>query len=375
MGILDKIISSLFGNKKMNQSVNNYSQPINQTEHNRRVESYEEYMIYKKSSNYPDDFVIFDFETTGLSAKEEKIIQIGALKYRNNERIDEFITYVNPQRSIPSFITNLTGIRNNDVKNSPTIAQALPTFLEFIGSDVIIAHNADFDMKFLLNNAFILNIKKIENKVIDTLSLSRKYIKDVNGNKLGNYKLQTLKDRLGIIVGSHNSEDDCMVCAEVYKKCKEIQVKVQVHSKPKKENIVVDNKTSQIELQCFENVKQILLKNNKVIKFLKPNHIGNYYDILSFYSLVRIKLQGKKQYILTRHSQDEIQSVWKEAICEAATKGETGTTRILFNSPDDLFKIESLIIKDFDNLMKSLEYYRQGVGSGESHIQEYLSSM
>ena len=216
MGILDKIISSLFGNKKMNQSVNNYSQPINQTEHNRRVESYEEYMIYKKSSNYPDDFVIFDFETTGLSAKEEKIIQIGALKYRNNERIDEFITYVNPQRSIPSFITNLTGIRNNDVKNSPTIAQALPTFLEFIGSDVIIAHNADFDMKFLLNNAFILNIKKIENKVIDTLSLSRKYIKDVNGNKLGNYKLQTLKDRLGIIVGSHNSEDDCMVCAEVY---------------------------------------------------------------------------------------------------------------------------------------------------------------
>lgn len=85
-------------------------------------------------------------------------------------------------------------------------------------------------------------------------------------------------------------------------------------------------------------------------------------------------MKGKKQYILTRYSQDEIQSVWKDAIYEAATKGEIGTTRILFNSPDELFKIEPLILKDFDNLMESLEYYRQGVGSYESYIQEYLSS-
>ncbi|MBU3146736.1 3'-5' exonuclease [Clostridium sp. CF012] len=375
MGIIGKLISGLFGSNKTKESMNCYNQQINQVQCNSNTEPYDEYMIYKKSSTYSDDFVVFDFETTGLSAREEKIIQIGALKYRNNEKVDEFITYVNPQKSISTIITNLTGIRNSDVKNAPTISQVFPKFLEFIGDDVLIAHNADFDMKFLLNNAFILRIDKIKNETIDTLSLARKYMKDINGNKLDNYKLLTLKKSLGISVGSHNAGDDCLVCAEVYKKCKEkIHEKTKVSLKPKKENIVVDNKTLQIELQCFENVKQMLIKNNKSIKFLKANHIGNYYDILTFYTLVRIKLQGKKQYILTKYSQDEIQSVWKDAIYEAATKSETGTTRILFNSPDDLFKIEPLILKDFDKLMESLEYYRQGVGSAESYIQEYLSS-
>lgn len=366
MGLINKFLSSLIGN------TGSYRGLVNQVESCARIENYDDYMIYKSSSTYPDDFVVFDFETTGLSAKEDNIIQIGAIRYRNNEKVDLFNTYISPKKPIPKHITEITGIRNSDVKNAPTISQIFPRFIEFIGEDKIVAHNADFDMKFFLNNAYNLRLEKPKNEVIDTLSLARKYIKDEKGLKLENYKLSTLKKFLGINIGSHNSADDCIVCAEVYKKCKE---KIVVATnKPKKENTEVDNKFKEIEQQCFENVKQILLRNNRSIKLLKPGHTGNYFDILTFYILVRIKLQGKKQYILTRHGEDEVKSLWSDAICEAATKSETGVIRIAYNSPEDLFKIESLIVKDFDDLMKSLEYYREGVSSAERHIQEYLSS-
>lgn len=201
---------------------NNYLFTLGDTKDNDiELKNYDEYITHKKSRTYPDDFVVFDFETTGLNPKIENIIQIGAIRYRNNEKAEVFNTYVNPMKPIPALITNITGIRNSDVENAPIIAQVLPSFLDFIGSDKLVAHNADFDMRFLLNNTYKLNIDKPSNEVIDTLYLSRKYIKSINGIKLTNYKLETLKEFLNIDVGSHNSVDDCLVCAEVYKKCKE----------------------------------------------------------------------------------------------------------------------------------------------------------
>lgn len=91
--------------------------------------------------------------------------------------------------------------------------------------------------------------------------------------------------------------------------------------------------------------------------------------------MIRLKSKGKKQYILSRYSEDEIKRVLKDAVCELATKSETGTTRIIFNAPDDLFKLEVLIIKDFDNNMESIESYRTNVGCGERNVQEYLNSL
>ena len=277
MGILNKMIQSLFGNNKGNKVSNNINLEIDKVKNYIDTEPYDKYMVYKNSSELTNDFVVFDFETTGLDAKTEKIIQIGALRYRNNEKVDEFVTYVNPQKSIPSNITSLTGINNSDVKNAPIISQILPRFINFIGEDVLIAHNADFDMKFLLNNAFNLRIKKPQNEVIDTLSLSRKYIKGANGAKLENYKLTTLKAILDINVGSHNSADDCFVCAEVYKKCKE----VKNSQKLKKENHI---KVEVIEKQ-YKKVKIFkdpVDRNLQGIEFEKEGYIDN---AIEFYEL------------------------------------------------------------------------------------------
>ncbi len=76
----------------------------------------------------PLDYVVIDFETTGFNPYNDKIIQVAAVKYRNHELVDQFVSYVNPERPIPDRITSLTGITNYRVSDAPTIEEVLPLF-------------------------------------------------------------------------------------------------------------------------------------------------------------------------------------------------------------------------------------------------------
>ena len=95
--------------------------------------------------------VALDLETTGLDPSRDTIIEIGAVRFQGDRVLDRFVTLVNPQRSIPLRITQITGIRNADVANAPVLAAVLPELLAFVTSDVaaIVAHNAGFDLGFL----------------------------------------------------------------------------------------------------------------------------------------------------------------------------------------------------------------------------------
>lgn len=95
------------------------------------------------------NFVIVDLETTGLSPYKHAITEIAAVRFDGTEIIGEFQSLINPERHIPSFITKLTGISNDMVENSPTILEILPDFLDFLGDDIFVAHNARFDHGFL----------------------------------------------------------------------------------------------------------------------------------------------------------------------------------------------------------------------------------
>lgn len=172
---------------------------------------------YTRVQKLVTDFVVLDFETTGLSPIENNIIQIGAIRYVNFEVVEEYNTLVNPNEDISSTITRITGITNNDVANAPTIEMVLPTLLEFINKDVVVAHNASFDMKFLLENIERLNLTINKFRVIDTLSLARKSI-----NETENHKLPTLKAFLNLDhLESHDALADCKVTGELYKYCYE----------------------------------------------------------------------------------------------------------------------------------------------------------
>lgn len=173
---------------------------------NKLVEGCEDYSVN-------DEIVIFDIETTGLSARTEKITEIGAVKLKNMEVIDRFQTFANPEMPIPAKITELTGITDSMVADAPSQQQALEMFRDFCGNAVIAAHNAEFDTTFIRAGfaRYRLEYKYFH---IDTLAIARSTLPH-----LRNYKLDTLVKEYGLgSFNHHRAIDDAIILSEVYKR-------------------------------------------------------------------------------------------------------------------------------------------------------------
>lgn len=154
-------------------------------------------------------FVAIDVETTGLSPVYNELIEISAIKYDGETKVDTFSTLIKPKRPISKTITNITGITNQMVESSPKIEEVMPKVISFIGDNTIVAHNANFDYSFLQNNS---NKSFSDNTVIDTVALSRKMLPN-----LPNHKLNTVAKCIGIQEeGFHRAEFDCECCAKIY---------------------------------------------------------------------------------------------------------------------------------------------------------------
>lgn len=161
-----------------------------------------------------DTYTVFDLETTGLSAINDKIIEIGAVKIKNGNITETFSKLINPEREISDFITDLTGISNDMVKDSPTIKEVIKEFYDFIKDSVLVAHNANFDMGFIRENLKIIDIDNLDNPVLDTLQLARAVFPD-----LKNHRLDTLTKYLSVELESHHRAlDDAYATGEVFLK-------------------------------------------------------------------------------------------------------------------------------------------------------------
>ena len=102
-----------------------------------------------KNQDIDTEYCVLDIETTGLSFRTEKITEFGAIKIKNGQIIDTFECFVNPEKPIPYEVIKVTHITDDMVRDAETIEQVLPKFLEFIGDDVLVAHNANFDIGFI----------------------------------------------------------------------------------------------------------------------------------------------------------------------------------------------------------------------------------
>lgn len=173
-------------------------------------------IVLNKEKEFVSDYVVFDLETTGLEKETDKIIEIGALKYRNNKLVDEFSVLINPGIKLPPVITKITGLTDEDLKAKNTIDSVLPEFIRFIEDLTLIAHNSEFDLGFIEESIKRLGLNMITNKNIDTVEIARKYIP-----KAYNYKLETLKKYFHLEYGSHRSVDDCKTTNYVYQYCKD----------------------------------------------------------------------------------------------------------------------------------------------------------
>ena len=159
-----------------------------------------------------DDFISFDLETTGLNPDKDKITEIAACRFINGEFTEEFTTLINPGIPIPKNITALTGITNKMVEDAPSINDALPDFMKFIGSTPLVAQNINFDYNFINKNLQGSNSPFSEIPLYDTLSLARGFIYFYNSFSLG-----SLCDYYGIkIENAHRASADALCTGKLF---------------------------------------------------------------------------------------------------------------------------------------------------------------
>lgn len=168
-------------------------------------------------------FVALDFETTGLSPDRDRVVEIGAIKFRMMENSDgwrivtekEFETLIHPGRSIPAEVSAIHGISDLDVSQAPYFKAAAESFLPFLEDTVLVAHNAPFDMGFLLAEARRAGLPEPRNPAYDTKNLAKTAVPG-----LPSYSLQNLAKSFDILQkDAHRGADDARVCMELFGRC------------------------------------------------------------------------------------------------------------------------------------------------------------
>lgn len=168
----------------------------------------------------PDDYTVLDIETTGLNPVDDCITEISAIKYRKNRKIDEFVTLIKPDRTIPEFITRLTGIDNAAVANAPAIEAVLEDFKNFIGEDILIGYNVSFDLGFVANKLALAYGSTINNDYVDVMKLAHEKLPF-----LGRAKQVVVAKYFSIPTGgAHRAAVDCEICNGCYQKLKQLYV-------------------------------------------------------------------------------------------------------------------------------------------------------
>lgn len=215
----------------------------------------------RRLNKYVKDYVVFDIETTGLRPGLDEIIEISAVKVKNNEVSDTFSTLVKPTIRIPASATRINGITNDMVSSAPEIAEAMEGFVDFVETEILVGHNIhSFDTNFIYDAAMEAFQEGIYNDYIDTLYMARACLPQLKHHKLGD-----ISEYFGISTeGAHRALNDCIMNQKCYEKMGELltaQKKVTAEDKlvltgktsVSKDGILLTGKTSASEK---EQVKQ-----------------------------------------------------------------------------------------------------------------------
>ena len=157
-------------------------------------------------------FVVFDLETTGLSAQRDRICEIGAVRVRGLELVDSFQSLVNPGVALPGPVERLTGLRNEELRGAPPVRTVLPRFLAFAGDDLLVAHNAGFDQRFLERELLVREGRRLSEPPLCTAALARRLLE----GRLRRVGLASLAHFFGVgTTPCHRALPDAEATAEV----------------------------------------------------------------------------------------------------------------------------------------------------------------
>lgn len=183
----------------------------------------------RKNTNYMnfERYIVLDTETTGLSARNNELVEISMIKFEKHEPVSYMSTLIKPKREIPEEITSINGIDNNMVANEPSISQVIDSFNEYIKGYDIVGYNLNFDMKFLyVNGIDFFNEKR---KFYDVLDLARK---KVNKSEVYDYKLSSVTEYFDIYRDtSHRALSDAYATGLVFENILDETIDIEVLQK------------------------------------------------------------------------------------------------------------------------------------------------
>ena len=204
------------------------------TEPRKRRTGYEEvtYSNITPKGKYPE-FVVFDTETTGLAPSRDRIVELSAIRFVDGIPTEIFETFVNPEREISPEVSAINHITNDMVADAPTISEVLPSFEAFVGKSPLVAHNLEFDIKFLFYSGS--TVTDTPRKYYDTLAQSQKMLKKMKYKynreydmwdedydsdwDVIDYKLGTIAEHFDITFPcQHRASGDAMVTGKVFLK-------------------------------------------------------------------------------------------------------------------------------------------------------------
>lgn len=220
---------------------------------------------------FPSDYVILDLETTGRNPRLDKIIEIGALKIRDNKIVDSYSTLINPKIKLDQFIVDLTGINDEMLSNSPYIQDVIDHVYSFIKEDILVGHNVHFDINFLYDNLYNLKDIVLDNDLIDTIRIARAVFPN-----LSSHKLKSISKELDIdIKNSHRALDDCKITFKCLNKLKEYAIKnnIDINNTEyyKRKNKYNGIKINEIKPNCEVNKNSYFC--NKIVVFTGKLHM------------------------------------------------------------------------------------------------------
>jgi len=213
-----------------------------------------------RQAEFGDEVIVFDIETTGLSAQTCQITEIGAVRTQAGKVLETYNSLVNPGVPIPEEITKLTGITDEMVADARPISEVLPEFLAFIGDRMLIAHNASFDVGFIRKAADDLGLS-FPNSYLDTVAMSR-YVNP----ELKRHRLDSLANyfHLGDF-NHHRASDDAEMLSMIYYKMLDKLADEGVHTMDEL-NVAMRNRSDPLQLKTYHQI--ILVKNQVGLKNL-----------------------------------------------------------------------------------------------------------
>ncbi len=296
-------------------------------------------------------YVVLDLETTGLSCVYNRIIEFGAVRVEHGIVTANLDILIDPECVIPEKITNITDITNEMVKGQPTIEQAMPKILEFIGDAILVTHNAKFDISFLQENLRRMGMPLLTNPIIDTLALSRYLFPEASRHSLG-----ALCRNMEVVYdedSAHRADYDATVLNDVW------QPMIVRLTKDKPNMTHADLGNLQTPIECLKHIMPVhvvvLAKNKAGLK-----------DLYKLVSMAHVEYLARVPKVPRRELQAHRENLFVSSAC---FNGEVFETARYYN--DERLK-EVMEFYDYIEI-QPLENYSYLVNMGDLEQEELVS--